>query len=111
MRKDGECHHEKIARPGKRPAPFPATAGGSAPSSSSSTRGRKTDLASFRRTPAPAVKEELDDRGTKKGRPSPHVRVIVNLPFLSDLWRSVNLVVCRHTLQVAGRYGAVRRNR
>ncbi|KAF7102611.1 hypothetical protein CFC21_103716 [Triticum aestivum] len=78
---DGECHHEKMARPGKRPAPFPATAGGSASSPSSSARGRKTDLASFR---APAVKEELDDRGTKKGRPSPHV---------------------------AGRYGAVRRNR
>ncbi|XP_048539898.1 double-strand break repair protein MRE11-like isoform X3 [Triticum urartu] len=77
---DGECHHEKMARPGKRPAPS-ATAGGSASSPSSSTRGRKTDLASFC---APAVKEELDDRGTKKVRPSPHV---------------------------AGRYGAVRRNR
>ncbi|KAI4971744.1 hypothetical protein ZWY2020_002658 [Hordeum vulgare] len=67
---DGECHHEKTAMPGKRPAPFPATA-----------RGRKTDLASFR---APVVKEEVDDRGAKKGRPSPHV---------------------------AGRYGAVRRKR
>uniref|UniRef100_A0ACD6ABA2 Uncharacterized protein n=1 Tax=Avena sativa TaxID=4498 RepID=A0ACD6ABA2_AVESA len=71
----------RLARPGKRRVLTMVAAGSASSSASSGCRRRKTDLASYRRVPP--AKEEEDGGGAKKGR-SPHV---------------------------AGRYGAVRRNR